>query len=59
MNTIDYQNIADSQKFYTERGYNNIEIPWYVTKEVMNITKPKNIPDSAALLCNKKLKYVV
>lgn len=37
---IDYSIIADSNKFYEDRGYARIESPWTVTKEVSEITKP-------------------
>jgi hypothetical protein len=37
---IDYQNIADSIKYYSERGFQRIESPWTVTKQISEITKP-------------------
>ena len=43
MNTINYKNITDSQDFYQNLGYKNIEIPWYVTQPIMDITKPDDI----------------
>jgi len=39
MNTISYQNIADSIDFYEKLGYTNVELPWYVTRDIMNITR--------------------
>jgi hypothetical protein len=45
MNNINYRNIADSIDYYQDLGYTNVELPWYVTQDVMNITKPKHISD--------------
>jgi len=43
MNTINYKNITDSQDFYLVSGYKNIEIPWYVTQPIMDITRPDGV----------------
>jgi len=43
MNTINYKNITDSQDLYSKLGYQNIEIPWYVTKPIMEITRPDGV----------------
>jgi len=46
MNIINYKNLADSIDFYSERGYQNIEVPWYVTSDIMEITRPSFVsPD--------------
>lgn len=37
---INYQLLADSQKYYKEKGFRPIEVPWIVPKEIDNITKP-------------------
>lgn len=37
---IDYGRLDRSVKFYEERGFNRIESPWTVTKEISGITKP-------------------
>lgn len=42
---INYQLLADSQKFYTAQGFQVIETPWTVTKEISDITRPKDCPD--------------
>lgn len=38
---IDYKKIADAISFYESRGFSYIEVPWCVSREVSNITKPK------------------
>lgn len=42
---IDYQLLADSRKFYEEKGFQIIETPWTVTKEISELTKPEDIQD--------------
>lgn len=37
---IDYQILADSQKFYEKAGYVSIETPWTVTEAISDITRP-------------------
>lgn len=37
---IDYQILADSQKFYTKAGYISIETPWTVTRAISDLTRP-------------------
>lgn len=37
---INYQNLADSNTYYTDKGYTRIEAPWWVSEDIMNITKP-------------------
>lgn len=37
---IDYQILADSQKFYTKAGYTAIETPWTVTRAISDLTRP-------------------
>jgi predicted aldo/keto reductase-like oxidoreductase len=39
MNTINYKYISDAVDHYVNNGYNYIEVPWYVTEDVMNVTK--------------------
>ncbi len=37
---INYQNLQDAETFYTERGFQRIEVPWTVSAYVDDITKP-------------------
>ena len=37
---INYQNLQDAETFYTERGFQRIEVPWTVSEYVDDITKP-------------------
>jgi phenylalanyl-tRNA synthetase alpha subunit len=59
MNTINYRNIADSIDFYEKRGFSYIETPWYVTKEVMDATKPSFIKEGDDYYIPKNDKYLV
>lgn len=59
MNNIDYRNIADSIDFYKELGYTNIELPWYVTQDTMNITKPDHIGEDDDYYIPKNDKVLV
>ena len=34
---INYQNLQDAETFYTERGFQRIEVPWTVSKYVDEI----------------------
>lgn len=56
MNGINYQNLEDASKKYSNRGYNRIEVPWWVTTDIANITKPTGVPESSnyVLSVNKK-----
>jgi hypothetical protein len=42
---IDYKIIADSVQFYETKGFSRVEVPWTVTKQVSNITKPQGALD--------------
>jgi elongation factor P--beta-lysine ligase len=52
---INYQYLADAVKHYEALGYRQIEVPWWVTENVKDITKPlgKLVPDYQ-LSVNKK-----
>lgn len=39
---IDYNKIVKSLEFYEDKGYQRIESPWTVTKQVAQITAPPN-----------------
>lgn len=47
MNTIDYGVISSAIAHYADLGYQRIEVPWWVTADVANITKPTGVPDSS------------
>jgi phenylalanyl-tRNA synthetase alpha subunit len=51
---IDYKLLDSSIAFYKSFGFERIESPWAVSQSVINITKPKNIPDSFILNHNNK-----
>jgi len=42
---IDFQKLADSVKYYEERGFTRIESPWTVSKAASAITKPAEALD--------------
>lgn len=35
-----WSNLADAVQYYTKRGYNYIDVPWWVTREALKITCP-------------------
>lgn len=47
MNCIDYGAIATAVGYYADLGYQRIEVPWWVTADVANITKPTGVPASS------------
>ena len=67
MNTINYNNIARALNFYQgldkkwqgEIKFNYVEVPWYVTESVMNVTKPKNILSDGDYYLPTNDKYLV
>lgn len=44
-NNIDYKLLDKAINFYEKRGYAYKEVPWVVSPEVLNITRPKSIPE--------------
>lgn len=59
MNTINYRNIADSIDFYQKAGIRYIETPWYVTKEIMEATKPSFVKEGDDYYIPKNDKFLV
>lgn len=47
MNCIDYGAIDAALKHYEALGYQRIEVPWWVTANIANITKPTGVPESS------------
>ena len=43
MNTIDYSFIARAIAFYEALGYKQVEVPWRVSIDTVNITKPASV----------------
>lgn len=39
---IDYALIDRATRYYTDRGYQRIETPWLVSKDIADLTKPLN-----------------
>ena len=42
---INYKFIDDAHKHYEKFGFTRVEVPWTVTKEVADITRPENAKD--------------
>lgn len=42
---INYQYISKAIDFYKSNGYNYVDVPWYVSKEIITMTKPVDAPD--------------
>lgn len=40
---IDYNYIAEAENFYSRRGFSKINVPWYVPREIINITLPPGV----------------
>ena len=41
-NPIDYKILAEALDFYTKRGYSYKEVPWVVSEEATDTTRPKD-----------------
>lgn len=52
---IDYQHLADSIKFYQNAGFERLEAPWWVTKEIADLTKPPGSGGDYLLKENNKV----
>ena len=52
---IDYGKIAKSLEYFQELGYTRIEAPWWVSEEVINITKPEGTGSYSVKENNKML----
>lgn len=59
MNVINYKNISDAIEFYESKGFKYIETPWYVTEEVMSITRPKEMTKDDDYYIKRNDKYLV
>lgn len=56
---IDYRKIADSISFYEKLDFKRVEAPWWVPKEIMNITRPPDVSEDAAYFLSKNSKCLV
>ena len=52
---INYKLLNDSVKYYTEKGFARIELPWTVSPYVDDITRPKNKTPFQLNINNKRL----
>ena len=52
---IDYNLLNKAIDFYSEKGYQRIEVPWMVTEEVDSITRPKDVKPFVVNEKNKNL----
>lgn len=43
MNTIDYGMLARASALYEAQGFKPIEVPWRITEDILNITKPSHV----------------
>lgn len=43
MNCIDLDILAKAARLYADLGYKRVEVPWWVTADVANITKPTGV----------------
>lgn len=42
---ISYANLTKASELYEALGYKRIEVPWWATKDIVNITKPTGMSD--------------
>lgn len=47
MNCIDYSMFVDALRYYDNAGFQQIEVPWWVTADIANITKPPDVPSAS------------
>lgn len=52
---INYKFIQNSIDFYIEKGFERVEVPWTVTKEISDITKPVDAKDFRLIHENGKV----
>lgn len=52
---INYRHLADSIDFYLKKEYQRIETPWWVPREIANVTKPPGVEDYHLPLNDKVL----
>lgn len=45
-NFIDYRLLGKAIDYYEALGYKRIEVPWWVTADIANVTKPVGVPES-------------
>lgn len=51
---IDYRKLADSVEFFEKMGFVRMEAPWWVSREILNITTPPDVKDIYFLENNRK-----
>jgi hypothetical protein len=51
---IDYKILDESINYYSEFGFQRIELPWTVTQAISDITKPKDVEDVFYIPAKKK-----
>lgn len=49
---IDYDKIAKAINYYQNNGFEYIDVPWLISKETIDITRPKNCRDFNTFLGN-------
>jgi len=52
---IDYSLLGKSVEFYSSKGFQRVEVPWTVTREISNITKPIGAKEFRLLHENDKV----
>lgn len=59
MNGINYKFLANAAEAYENNGYKRIEVPWWVTTDIANITKPVDVPESSNYVLSVNGKCLV
>jgi len=55
---IDYSILAKAQSFYADCGFKYIEVPWLVSKEIDDITKPPGVLAYNVIKGDKEKRFI-
>lgn len=56
---INYSLLAKAQEYYSNHGFQYIEVPWYVSDEVINLTRPYDKSEDTNYKLSVNNKYLV
>lgn len=56
---INYNLLAKAQEYYSQKGFTYIEVPWYVSEEVINMTRPIDKSKETNYKISTNNKYLV
>ncbi len=59
MSQINYECLALAQACYDRHKFSRIEVPWWATRDIVNLTKPPHLPDDNIYHIEKNDKYLL